>query len=589
MRIKVLVSVFAFSCAGALQAQDVSIKTDEAWSELNAASLLRQLEEGAVPQDYVAAARADYRRLLTALYGEGFYGSTISITIDGVEASSISPLGAPSVIRKVVIEVDAGPRFKFGRLAISPVPQTLEFPEEFRRGRTAETRRIKEAVSLSLDSWRDLGYPKVTVAEQRIVARHPKRRLDVDVALDTGPRLTFGALTPNGNRNVRDERIVQIAGLPTGEVYSPQALEMAERRLRRTGAFDSVALQEADEIGPGDTLPITAQVAEAKLRRIGFGLELSSIDGVTVSAFWLHRNLLGGAERARLNVEVAGIDGQTGGTDYAIQGQFTRPASFGPDTEYYFKGEIAREDEPNYLLDKISLETGLSRIINDDLTVQAGVGLLRASEESEIGSRDYTLLTLPLEATLDRRNDPTNASQGYFIDLTATPFVSADGEVAGARLFSDTRGYVEITESLTFGARAQIGSVIGADLDEAPADFLFYSGGGGTVRGQPYQSLGVDRVINGQTISTGGDSFVGTQLEARYGINDALSVVGFYDAGFVGETQTPLEDGDWHAGAGFGLRYNTGIGPIRFDVATPASGDNAGEEVQVYIGIGQAF
>lgn len=589
MRKKLLVLLAALTCSGPLHAQDVTLRTDEARDQLNAASLLRQLEDDAVPQDYVAAARADYRRLLTALYGEGFYSGTVSITINGVEAANISPLGAPAVISDVIIRVDAGPRFKFDRLAISPVPPTLSFPESFQPGRTAETRRIKEAVALSLDSWRDLGYAKVSVDGQRIVARHQQRRLDVDISVDTGPRLTFGPLTPSGNRNVRDERIVQIAGLPEGEVYSPQALEKAERRLRRTGAFDSVALQEADEIGPGNTLPISAQVAEAKLRRIGFGLELSSIDGVTVSAFWLHRNLLGGAERARLNIEVAGIDGETGGTDYAIQGGFTRPASFGPDTEYFFKGEISREDEPNYLLDKIALETGFSRIYNDEFTVQVGVGLLRASEESDVGDREYTLLTLPLKATLERRNNPTNASEGYYIDVTATPFVSVDGDLTGARLFSDTRGYVQFTESLTFGARGQIGSVIGADLDEAPADFLFYSGGGGTVRGQPYQSLGVDRVINGQTVTTGGVSFVGAQLEARYGINDALSVVGFYDAGYVGETQTPLEDGDFHAGAGFGVRYNTGIGPIRFDIATPANGDNAGQEVQVYIGIGQAF
>ncbi|MEM8536376.1 MAG: BamA/TamA family outer membrane protein, partial [Pseudomonadota bacterium] len=43
------------------------------------------------------------------------------------------------------------------------------------------------------------------------------------------------------------------------------------------------------------------------------------------------------------------------------------------------------------------------------------------------------------------------------------------------------------------------------------------------------------------------------------------------------------------AGAGFGIRYNTGIGPIRLDLGTQASGDDAGEDLQVYIGIGQAF
>ena len=34
-------------------------------------------------------------------------------------------------------------------------------------------------------------------------------------------------------------------------------------------------------------------------------------------------------------------------------------------------------------------------------------------------------------------------------------------------------------------------SVIGPDLLETPRDLLFLSGGGGTVRGQPYRSLGI--------------------------------------------------------------------------------------------------
>ena len=46
--------------------------------------------------------------------------------------------------------------------------------------------------------------------------------------------------------------------------------------------------------------------------------------------------------------------------------------------------------------------------------------------------------------------------------------------------------------------------------------------------------------------------------------------------------------GDWHSGAGLGLRYDTGIGPIRVDVATPLD-DDAGKSFELYIGIGQAF
>lgn len=578
-------------CTTGAQAQDVRLVAENARDALSAASLLRALDDDADPQDYVAAARADYRRLLTALYGEGYYGGTISITVDGVEAANIAPLDAPTSIGEVVITVASGPRFRFGNVAISPLPTGAILPDDLSPRRTAQSARVGAAIRSGINSWRDLGYAKVRVLNEQITARHDDNKLDVAVTLAIGPRLRFGALSIGGNENVSTDRIRQIAGLPVGELYSPAEIDKAERRLRRTGTFDSVAMTEADDFNIDNTLPIGLQVAETKPRRIGFGIELSTIEGLTLSSFWLHRNLLGGAERLRIDGEIAGIGGETGGTDYALRGNFTRPATFGADTDFFIKTEISREDEPEFLLDKVSIEVGFSRILSDDLTVSAGIGLLTAREESDFGNREYTLLTLPLDATLDRRDAPTNAGSGYYLDAELTPFVSLRGDVNGARFFGDARGYYTVGEAqnLTFAARGQLGSVLGAAIADAPADFLFYSGGGGTVRGQPYNALGIDTIDGAETITTGGTSFAGLQLETRFRVSDKISLVGFYDVGAVGDTEVPLETGEWHAGAGIGLRYDTGIGPIRLDLATQASGDDAGDDLQVYIGIGQAF
>ena len=84
----------------------------------------------------------------------------------------------------------------------------------------------------------------------------------------------------------------------------------------------------------------------------------------------------------------------------------------------------------------------------------------------------------------------------------------------------------------------------------------------------------------------GGRSFAAASGELRYGVTDTIGVVAFADAGYVGAEL--FEDGEWHAGAGLGLRYKTPVGPIRLDVAGPVAGDT-GDGVQIYIGIGQAF
>ena len=57
----------------------------------------------------------------------------------------------------------------------------------------------------------------------------------------------------------------------------------------------------------------------------------------------------------------------------------------------------------------------------------------------------------------------------------------------------------------------------------------------------------------------------------------------------IGADSVPGSDGESHAGAGIGLRYNTGIGPIRVDLGVPVSGDDDGSSFHIYIGIGQAF
>ena len=45
--------------------------------------------------EVVSAAQADYARLLAVLYGQGYFGPTVSIKLDGREAHDISPVAAP--------------------------------------------------------------------------------------------------------------------------------------------------------------------------------------------------------------------------------------------------------------------------------------------------------------------------------------------------------------------------------------------------------------------------------------------------------------------------------------------------------------
>jgi translocation and assembly module TamA len=125
--------------------------------------------------------------------------------------------------------------------------------------------------------------------------------------------------------------------------------------------------------------------------------------------------------------------------------------------------------------------------------------------------------------------------------------------------------------------------VLGPKIAETPPEFLFFSGGGGTVRGQDYQSLGVELPAG----RVGGRSFVGLSAELRQSLGGNLGLAVFADYGYVADG-SDFAGGDDHAGVGIGARYITGLGALRVDLGTQATGDTA-SDLFLYIGLGEAF
>ena len=110
-------------------------------------------------------------------------------------------------------------------------------------------------------------------------------------------------------------------------------------------------------------------------------------------------------------------------------------------------------------------------------------------------------------------------------------------------------------------------------------DFLFFSGGAGTVRGQPFESLGIP--VNGGV--AGGKSFLGLSGEVRGKITDTISLVGFYDFGTVDTSSFIGSDAEYHSGAGLGVRYDLGgFGPLRLDLALPVQGETGERAAVLY-------
>lgn len=592
-------AVMVLGLAGPAMAWDsldfrlVGQANDSLVEAMRGASLLADLNARDVDEtpDIVAAAQGDYARIVETLYALGYYSAVVNIRIDGREAAGISPLSVPDRVSRVTVTVEPRSAFTFGRADIAPLARGRDRPETFRSGQPALATVVRDAASGAIDGWRREGHAKADLAGQDIAARHREAQLDVAVRVDPGPRLTFGDVIVTSDSAVKAPRIRQIAGIPRGETFSPDDVEGAAERLRATGTFRSVQVSEGEEVNPDASIDIFIEVADRKPRRFGAGLELSSNEGLTVSGFWLHRNFLGGAERFRVDGEARQL-GNVGGqkTDYQISARLERPAVYGADTLAYIFTGLEYEEEPDYISRKFEIGIGASREFSDQVTGDLGITYTRSRVTDLYLPGDPTrllsVLSVPASLTLDRRDNPLDATEGFFLRVEAEPFAMLNASELGGRLAIDTRGYRAFGEAqnVVLAGRLQFGSLFGPSAADAPPGYLYYSGGGGTVRGHPYKSLDVDYGGN----RLGGRSFVALSTELRVDVTDKIGVVAFADTGYVGPESFYDGSGDWQSGAGLGLRYDTPVGPIRFDVAGPVQGDT-GDGVQIYIGIGQAF
>ncbi len=553
--------------------------------------LAQQVDGNTDAEDLFAAARADYANILGALYAEGYFSAVIRITIDGREASAIAPLDAPSRVGTVAVRVETGPRFKFSKTEVGPLRPDTELPVEFAPGEVAATGVIEDAVDEATLDWRNAGFAKVRPVREDIVAHHPSATLSADIRLDPGPELRFGPVTVKGADRMEVRRILKIAGLREGEKFSQLELDRASARLRRSGVFSSVTLSESETILNGGLLPIEITVAEQKPRRYSVGAEMTSQEGLALTGYWLHRNLLGGGERFKIEGAIQNIGAKNSGADYGLTISIERPATLTRDTTAGLTFTLGHLDEEDYQADLAEFGLTFTQYVSDQLTARAGIQYEYVRGSDPGGKFEYRNLSLPLGLTWDRRDSTTDARRGFYIDATAKPFLGFGTTDSGIRLTFDTRGYRSFGERdrITLAARIQGGAIYGSSLLGTPRDELFFSGGGGTVRGQPYKSLGIPVLRGmGSEFLIGGKFMLASSFEVRARVTESIGVVGFVDAGRIGGEGFFDDLGGWHAGAGLGLRYETGFGPIRLDVAAPVGGDT-GDGVQLYIGLGQSF
>jgi len=404
-----------------------------------------------------------------------------------------------------------------------------------------------------------------------------------------------------GTKDMDPDFVARQTGIVPGQPYSPQELERAMRRLRRLQVFSSTRLVEADEVTPDGTLPITVNVAERPLHVFGGGASWSSLDGIGVEGYWEDRNLFGQAERLRIEGRMSGIDSADPSKFTYFGGiSFIKPGILDPFTDLTAAVSAGREVYDPYWQNTYRARLGLLHEFSERLTAKIALNgefdqVQDAFEYSpltkDFGTRELLFFSTPGEVAYDASDDKLEPTRGWRAKLQLEPFYEARFGNAGVITRLDGSAYFSPDGQGRFvlAARGALGSILGASAGEMPADRLFFAGGGGSVRGYDYRSLGPHIDVGTGQMVAGGRSLIEGSMELRVKVTDTIGVMPFVDAGGAFSPSYPDFSEPLKVGAGVGLRYYTSIGAIRADFAMPVNPDKGDSRFAFYIGIGETF
>jgi translocation and assembly module TamA len=451
------------------------------------------------------------------------------------------------------------------------------------RGAPAETAAVLDAVDGVREAFRDRGYPFASLAGTRYTLDQHEKTLNAEVRVNAGLQVRMGKLEVKGASSVSLKYLEALQTWKEGQLWNQRLVEQYRDALRESGLFQSAELHPGQENDAKGRRPVVAELRSAPERTVGGALKYDSDFGPGVQGNWEHRNLTGRGDRLHVEMSVW-QDLQRLSSAYRL------PFFLRNDQDFIAGAALLHEDTDAYELRSGTASAGLERRFSrrwtGSLAGSVEGGALRDPDEPR---RAYLMFGLPLSVSYKQTDKPMDPSRGFKAALSAGPYSGEfDGAFSALRARLDLQSYFPAAggDKLVLAARASIGTVSGVSAGEVPASIRFYSGGGGSVRGYAYQSLGPR---NDRRDPLGGASMSEAGLEVRWKFSEEWGVVTFLDGGMAYDGDVPGLGKDFRWGAGVGLRYYTAIGPLRLDLATPLNPREDDAPLQVYFSIGQSF
>ncbi len=517
---------------------------------------------------------------------------------EGRYASVIGSDLTDGPVPEAVLTVDPGPSFGFADPKVEwvgPLPQlgaklAGEASMGLQIGAPGRASEVLDAEGRVLAAVEKRGYADVRALTRQVIVDHADHTLRPTYRIEAGQlvRLDGARVSTSGPTNL-DWASSLIPWKP-GDIYSPVKLADFEQRLVDTGVFDSITVTLAPDQDQQGRRPVLVSLTDRPWRSLEASGSYATSEGVGIEGKVNWYNRTGRGDTRTLKIQGSRLKS---GLDF----EFSFPHWHRPRQTLKYGVGVTQQFTDAYDETSAGVRFDLTRARDRSsyTTFGAALDATRTVGKSAVAlttlSNSVSGATLSLLGAvyIDQSDDLLNPRRGWRLDVRSEPILSVSGGVGQGFLKSQAQGsiYLPLSEQArtVLAGRLHVGSIVGVTVDNVPVARRFYAGGGGSVRGYSYQGVGPRLPDN---TPKGGTTVWDGSLEVRQRVKGLWSVVAFADAGSTSDGIAP-DFRSVSAGAGLGVRYDLGFGPVRFDLAVPLSSRAGDPTYQIYLSIGQSF
>jgi outer membrane protein insertion porin family len=422
-------------------------------------------------------------------------------------------------------------------------------------------------------------------------------KVNVTYRIAEGPQTRIGRVLVRGALLTRESVILERLPFGPGDLLDPERLLQGSSQLTDLGVFERV---DVEPLQPPATpfADVEVTLRERKPWRLDFGVGYATDEGARGFVELGYDNLFGTGRSLRLRQKL-NVGGEVSAFGARTDLIYREPWALGT-----WDGEARLFWEYREALGYDFQRQGLNLALAGDLWKEEVRGL-----RGSVWYRFYDIRRFDIDPDLadstivpgrnrvasvaggltwDRRDAPLDPRRGslHFASFeTASDALGGDVNFLKARLETSWVFSWLPPTAVALAARAGLAAPYGGS-QELPIEDRFYAGGAATVRGYREQRVGP---LDARGDPIGGNGLVVLNGEWRFPIWRVLGGSVFVDAGAVTPEVRQLAWSAFRVGVGGGLRLNTPVGPLRFDLGyalTPIPGE---DRIQFYFALGNPF